>query len=169
MDDANRRELAMHDYMPREQEERYGGEPMLRLDMRFFRNVLSIILIAAGGLLALWICMTIFEIFDKPSSIEIFNQIIPPGPDVREISIEGKELVLPSGVFTFMAYFIGVFLLAVAARIAIGLISAGVRLLQPSIQNLQMKIDSQFRMMEAKMISGMQKLEERANKGSGGS
>ena len=148
----------MRDYMPEDQQERYGREPMLRLDMQLFKNILAIILIVAGGMVALWICTTIFNIFDDPQEIEIFNQIIPPGPAVREFIIEGKEFILPSGIFTFMAYFISIFLLSIAARIAIGLISAGVKLLQSTIQNLQMKIDSHFQRMETNIATGMEKL-----------
>jgi hypothetical protein len=157
----------MRDYMPREREEQYGGEPMFSLDMQFFKNVLGIILIIAGGMFAFWICMTIYSIFDEPQKIEIFNQIIPPGPEVREVRIEGKEFVLPSGMFKFMAYFIGVLLLAVAARIAIGLISSGVRLLQPAIQKLEMKIASHFQKMETNIATGMDKLESNMAEGVG--
>jgi hypothetical protein len=148
----------MRDYMPRDGDEGYGGEPSFSLDMQFVRSVLGILLVVAGGTAALWICMTIFGIFDDPQKIEIFNQIIPLGQEIREFRIDEKSVVLPRGVFTFLAYFLGVLLLAVAARVALGLISSGIKLLQPSLQKLEMRIGEQFQQMETKMADGMEKL-----------
>ena len=157
----------MRDYMPGEREEQYGGEPMLGLGMQFFKNVLGMVLIAAGCILAFWICMTIYNIFDEPRKMEIFNQIAPLSPEMREISIEGKKVVLPLGAFKFIAYFIGVILLSIAARIALGLISSGIKLLQPTIQKLEMKIASHFQQMETKIATGMEKLGSDAAEGAG--
>jgi len=155
----------MPDYMP---ENQYGERPEADANIRIAKNILGIVLIIAGCLLAYWVCAKIFMIFDDPQKLEIFSQIVPLDPEQRALEIEGQKIILPLGLFKFMAYGIGAFLLMIAASIAIGLITGGVNLLQPGIQKLETKLMARFATMETKSAMRFDDLKNKIEEKGGG-
>lgn len=108
------------------------------------RTFIGLILVVAGVGIGFWTILNIFTIFSDPTQLEVFRQIVPDDPEIREMDFEGKKITLPAGLFHGIAYGVGSFLLFVAAILAGGLISGGVSLLQPSVQKLQNKIISRL-------------------------
>ena len=116
-----------------------------------FKKFLGIILIAAGAIIALWAIINIYYIFTNPQQLEVFKQIIPDSPKIRELDIDGKKVILPEGVFLFMSYGIGCFLLFIAAMIGTGFITGGVNLLMSSYQRLEAKINKEIGNLKKKI------------------
>ena len=61
-----------------------------------------------------------------------------------------------------MSYGIGAFLLAILGRMAIGLISGGVKLLQPSAKKLEARLTANSKNLEKQLIKGFEKMATRA-------
>lgn len=104
---------------------------------RRLRFAIGFILIAIGVIVALWAFSSAYRMFTNPEEIEVFQRIVPETPELRSLDIEGERVLLPLGLFSFMAYVIGCFLLLVAGSIGGAFITGGVRLLQPSVARLE--------------------------------
>jgi hypothetical protein len=115
------------------------------------KTFIGLILIIAGILISIWVFMNIYKIFTNPKEIEIFKQIVPNSPELREIEIEGKKIILPPGIFHFMVYLIGCFLLFIAGIIAGGFITGGVNLLQSKTQRLELSFKRKFEILKNKI------------------
>ena len=102
---------------------------------------LGVILIVVGAIVAVWVLVNVYRMINHPQSLEIFAQMMPEGQEWRELDIDDKKVTLPEGLFRFLGYFLGGFLLSVAAMIAGSFINGGAGLLQPAFQKLAAKID----------------------------
>jgi cytochrome c biogenesis protein CcdA len=116
-----------------------------------FRDFIGIILIVVGVVIALLAVINVYKIFTNPQGIEVFKQIIPDNPETRELDIGGEKVILPKGIFLFMAYSIGCLLLFIAASIATALITSGVNLLQSNFHRLEQKINKEISSLKSKM------------------
>ena len=133
-----------------EPEEQYGGAGN-GTNFRTVRNIVGLMLILTGAFMALWICMNVYEMFTSPQKIEIFKQIVPADPGMRELDVDGKKILLPQGIFVFLAYGIGILLLMVGAAIANGLLTGGVNLLQSSFRRFETKMAGKFEGLKSKV------------------
>ncbi len=110
--------------------------------------LIGFVLVIAGTVMAFWVFWNVYTMFTNPQSLEVFTQIMPEGQDWRELDIDGQKVTLPEGIFNFLAYSVGCFLMLVAAIIAGSFISGGAGLLQPAFQKMALKMD---RKMDRKM------------------
>ncbi len=120
---------------------------------RRLRTATGLLLISIGVLVALWAFMNVYKVFTNPDEIEVFRKIVPQSSELRELDIEGDKIVLPVGLFSFMAYSIGCLLLLIAGMIGGAFITGGVNLLQPAV----MKLD---RRMKAEAVSLRARIEQ---------
>ena len=119
--------------------------------LRLLRIGAGLVLLAIGVTMALWAFVGAYRILTEPSNIEIFQTIVPESPELRTLDIDGKKIVLPEGLFRFMAYVIGCLLLLIAGSIGGGFISGGVNLLQFSFARLERQIKREVEGLSAKM------------------
>jgi hypothetical protein len=128
---------------PSQSEEFYGK----------LRTATGLLLIGIGVLIALWAFVNVYRVFTNPDEMAVFGKIVPQSPELRELDIEGDKIVLPVGLFSFMAYFIGCLLLLIAGMIGGAFITGGVGLLQPAVMRLD-------RRMRAETLSLRSKIEQ---------
>ncbi|MCK4526940.1 hypothetical protein KAW18_06180 [candidate division WOR-3 bacterium] len=131
--------------------ERQYGSIGVNETKKHLKFLIAIILITAGIIIALWTITKVYKIFTNPQEIEVFKQIVPDKPEMRELDIAGQKVILPAGIFLFMAYGIGCLLLLVASGIATGLITGGVNLLQSNFQKLETKVITEIENLKVKI------------------
>jgi hypothetical protein len=124
-------------------ERQYGGQEFYE-PYSGLKKLIGLILIVGGVIIALWAIVNVYKIFTNPQEIEVFSRIIPDSPEIRKLDIGGTKVILPEGLFLFMAYSIGCFLLFIAASIATALITGGVNLLQSSFLKLETRITKEM-------------------------
>jgi hypothetical protein len=131
-------------------EEHFNGtetyEPMEGL-----RKLIGMILIAVGAIVAIWAAINIYRTFTDPQQLEVFKNIIPNSPEVRELDIDGKKVVLPEGFFLFMSYGIAAFLLFIASCIGTAFITGGVNLLMSNYRRLELKVTTEMAKLKRKI------------------
>lgn len=115
------------------------------------RNFIGLILIVVGAIIAIWVIFNVYKMITNPYHLEVFKHIIPDRDEIRELDIDGKKVVLPKGIFHFMSYLIGIFLLSLAVSIAVALIKGGVDLLMSSFQRLELKMTKEFSKLKTKI------------------
>jgi len=122
------------------------------------RTILGIVFIVVGSMMALWTFKNAYGMITNPKEIEIFAQIVPDNPGLRELDFEGKKIIIPIGLFKHFAYFIGGFLLFIASGIAGTFIAGGINLLQSSIQRLEIRLNKKLGIIKDKILTEVKKL-----------
>jgi hypothetical protein len=116
---------------------------------RRLRVAVGLVLIATGVLICLWAFASAYKVFTDPQKVEVFQTIVPRNPEFRTLDIDGEKVQLPLGLFNFMGYAIGCLLLFIAGSIGGGLISGGVKLLQPGFFRLEKRIKGEVDSLKA--------------------
>jgi hypothetical protein len=119
--------------------------------MEGFRKLIGIILISIGAIIALWAAVNVYRIFTEPRQLEVFKSIIPDRPELRELDIDGKKVVLPEGLFLFFSYGIAALLLFIATSIGTAFIASGVNLLMSNYRRLELKVTTEMAKLKRKI------------------
>jgi hypothetical protein len=142
----------------------HGGQHSADRDdlFRRLRVGAALVLLGIGIAMALWAFGGAYRIFTEPQRIEVFQAIVPENPDLRTLEIDGEEIVLPEGLFKFMAYVIGCLLLLIAGSIGGGFISGGVNLLQSNIARLESRMTKKVEGLGAKLEDIAERLNQKS-------
>ena len=117
-------------------EDRYREEGIGSADWTV-RTTLSVVLIAAGVIVAFWAFMQVYKIFTHPEELTVFQELVSDEITMR-LSADNNEfrvLIPPE----FIAYVIPIMLLAIAVSIAGLFIRGGVNLLAGDARKLTLK------------------------------
>jgi len=147
-------------------EEKYRRPEILEAGLQV-RTIIGSVMIIVGIILVLWVGINIYKIYTNPREIEVFKQIIPDSPELREMEIDGKKVILPAGLFHFLSYSAGCFILFIGGVIGGGLITAGVNLLQLNLQRLERRMGRKIDDLKDE-LNKMRKILENKDKGPSG-
>jgi len=118
---------------------------------RRLRIIVGLVLIVVGSLMAIWAFTNVYRIFTNPQQLEVFKRIVPDNPEMRVLDIEGREVVLPEGLFHFLAYVVGCLLLIIAGTIGGAIITGGANLMRFDIQRLERGFSKKIEGLKEKM------------------
>lgn len=118
---------------------------------RRIRTAIGLVLIVAGATMAFWVFVNAYRIFTNPQEIELFREIVPDNPQLRELDIDGKKVILPLGLFNFMAYTLGCLVLVIAGTVGGAFITGGVNILQSNILRFERRLNKRFENLRQKM------------------
>lgn len=104
------------------------------------KEVIGIILIIIGLLIALWTFKSVYELFTKPEVIENWTGIISQGIELPVETLEKQtSLLIPAEFFSFL---LPILLLSIAVSISGILIKGGVELLYGSYQKYKTRLST---------------------------
>ncbi|KQC11652.1 MAG: hypothetical protein APR63_12325 [Desulfuromonas sp. SDB] len=104
------------------------------------KEVIGIILIIIGLLIALWTFKSVYELFTKPEITENWTGIISQGIEIPVETLEKQtSLLIPAD---FFSYLLPILLLSIAVSISGILIKGGVELLYGSYQKYKTRLSS---------------------------
>lgn len=124
----------------------YSGQPDFFKSARHF---IGIVLIVVGCVMALFIFIHLYQLIKKPEQIKLFTYILPDDPNIRELTIDGKQISIPMGVFYFLAYLVMAIFLSIASGIGIAFIKAGAGLIYPRVDRLDARLTKESMKLNA--------------------
>ena len=118
-------------------------------DDQGFKRYAGIVLLIMGTAGAIWIFQTAYTIFNEPTELTLFQELVEGQLDIV-IESEEKDIkvIIPK---EFLTYQVPLFLLMISLGVVGVLVQAGVGLLDGSFNKLRRRIDALGKRLEKKI------------------